>query len=408
MLLTLLLLPHLWTTWIALASRSQTAWALGRYSRALLLFNLLNLCALLLTTVATVRAAYRLALIGLSALVVLTYATGMNNELASARFFLPVVLASRLGLAGLFVFFAYAAHTARDARAARLLLVLGAVIATVAVVDAVALNLLQRVNPAATGGFSFRSPVDLGRIGPNAIVVVGDSFVYGVGVSADEAFPTVLGRKLGRPVHNLGLGGTGLAEYRAVIERIAACDTAVVCFYMNDIRSRETPAMRVRQLLVATGRTSAVLKLAADLAGVRMYPGARAYTSWVVSDYDARDPSYSLRWHKLTEDLAAVAGEAGRASRRKPILVLFPLMYDFRRYPLTQVHSDLSQLGGRLGFVVVDMLPIFSAAFPDGTRFVAGPDDTHFNAQVHAKVAEVLKGLLTGTSDDTSAAALQP
>jgi hypothetical protein len=174
---------------------------------------------------------------------------------------------------------------------------------------------------------------------------------------------------------------------------------------MNDIRSRETLAMRIRQLLVATGRTSFVLKLAGDLAGVRMYPGARAYTSWVVGDYDARDPSYPVRWRRLTEELAAVAGEARRASRRKPILVLFPLMYDFGRYPLTQVHRELGELGGRLGFVVVDMLPIFAAAFPDGTTFVAGPNDTHFNAEVHAKVAEVLKAVLGNTATDESARA---
>jgi hypothetical protein len=69
-------------------------------------------------------------------------------------------------------------------------------------------------------------------------------------------------------------------------------------------------------------------------------------------------------------------------------------MWEFAEYPLREAHADLTAAGERAGFEVVDMLPVLTRYFPHGKAYTVSPNDDHFNAEVHAKVAEVLETLL--------------
>lgn len=267
----LLLLPHCWIVGLALVARSQTGWALG-YSRALLLFNAFNLLALIECVLGLERRALRTAVFSVAALILMTYVTGMNNELSSARYFLPLVLTSRFALAILLTTFAVFSHRERPASRSSLLLAAGASLITLTLFDTVGLAVLAHVKPSATAGFAFRKPVDFSRIEQSSVVMVGDSFVYGVHVAEAESFASVLGADLGPTtrVYNLGQSGAGLPEYLDVVKKVQSCERVVVCFYMNDIRSRETLVLKVRQAMASMGRTSLALRLVADLVGVRM------------------------------------------------------------------------------------------------------------------------------------------
>lgn len=50
------------------------------------------------------------------------------------------------------------------------------------------------------------------------LVFIGDSQVYGLGVPPHEAFPSVVGERLGRSSYNLGLGGYAVPEYTYLYE----------------------------------------------------------------------------------------------------------------------------------------------------------------------------------------------
>lgn len=394
----LLLTPHLVFTATALAARSTTPIVLGRFSKALFAFDAVNLAVLAAVIFASVRRRDALLAVALLGLLGLTFLGAMNNEIAAAPLSIPMMIASRFGVAIFFLAMALDAARAGESGAsrARRLLLVGSSLLMFHAVDAAGVALFGGGGPMPRPGvFPFRSPVDLSRIEPGAVVFVGDSFVWGQGVAENEAFANRIGAALKpRPVYNLGMVGAGLGEYLAVMERVPPREVAVVCWFMNDMPPRETPGQRVRQAMLAMGRTSLVARLTSDLIGLKVYPDAAAYERAVIADYDKRDATFGARWKIAEAQLAGIAAEAKRGARERPILVILPLMTEYAAYPLREAHADLARAGSADGFEVIDMLPIFAEAFPHGAAYKVGPNDDHFNAEVHAKVADVIRGAL--------------
>ena len=60
----------------------------------------------------------------------------------------------------------------------------------------------------------FRNPAVPDRVD---IVAIGDSHTQGINVKADESWPAVLGRQLGRSVYNAGIGGYGPLQYEILV-----------------------------------------------------------------------------------------------------------------------------------------------------------------------------------------------
>ncbi len=52
-------------------------------------------------------------------------------------------------------------------------------------------------------------------------VTIGDSFTYGVSVSASDAWPAVLANKVNQPIYNLSIGGYGAMQYQYLLETYA-------------------------------------------------------------------------------------------------------------------------------------------------------------------------------------------
>ena len=65
-------------------------------------------------------------------------------------------------------------------------------------------------------------------------------------------------------------------------------------------------------------------------------------------------------------------------------------MMNFANYPLRSVHRQWQTLGELNGLQVIDMLTAFELYYRNGDEFLAGPNDNHFNAMVHAGVADLL------------------
>lgn len=52
-------------------------------------------------------------------------------------------------------------------------------------------------------------------------VVIGDSFAYGVSVSASQSWPAILAEQMGQPIYNMSTGGYGLRQYQYLLEEYA-------------------------------------------------------------------------------------------------------------------------------------------------------------------------------------------
>lgn len=68
-------------------------------------------------------------------------------------------------------------------------------------------------------------------------VVIGDSFAYGVSVSASQTWPAILAEQMEQPVYNMSTGGYGLRQYQYLLEEYALKlkpKTIILSLYMGD------------------------------------------------------------------------------------------------------------------------------------------------------------------------------
>jgi GDSL-like Lipase/Acylhydrolase family len=270
------------------------------------------------------------------------------------------------------------------------------------------LDLALWVFVATTAGFDpdfegYRDRYDLWQVQPQDIVIVGDSFVWGHGVRKSERFGNVLERLYAdegqtQRVYSLGVRGAGLDRYLESLGRMYVSKdpgVIVVSFYPNDMPARPKPRsailQRLETLTWALGHSSLTFRGLHDLLGRIESPTLDRYHASLVADFDPRDPTFATRWDALTSQLGQIADRARAHSKSKPVFLIIPLMVDFRDYPLTDGHDRLRKAAESLSFEVVDLLPEFRDKLGDGRRYRVRPGDNHFDARVHAHVAEILK-----------------
>lgn len=279
------------------------------------------------------------------------------------------------------------------------LLAAAAVLAVWASVDvglaAVTRDALPRGGPGLAG---FRRDYALDTIPPDSIVLIGDSFVWGQGVDEVDAFGSRLERHFreagdSRAVYSLGTVGGGMTAYLATLSRLPAgrpVARIALVYYMNDMPPAPRLVDSVRSQMTTLGVGAPTLRLVGDLAGRAMTPTLDDYYASLVADYDAREPTFDRRWRVLSGQMERFRELASGRSGAAPLLVILPLMVNFADYPLADAHLRLAEVGGRLGFDVLDLLPTFSAQLQDGGRHLAAPGDNHFDAATHALVAQAL------------------
>jgi len=252
----------------------------------------------------------------------------------------------------------------------------------------------------------FRDRYDLEGVTGHDVLLVGDSFVWGDGVAKGQKFGDVLERLYARDgrrvrVLSLGVRGAGPTEYVEFLSRVPEgreAGVVILSFFPNDIAPRPRPQSRVqRRIQSATwplGQSSLSFRAFHDLVGRIETPGIAYYLQMMVGDYHRDDPTFPARWGALTDALGHFARLSRERCPNRPLLLIIPLMVDYRDYPLTQTHGELAEAAKQLGYDVLDLLPCFRAALADGSRYRVNPDDIHCDARVHALIAERLKEYL--------------
>lgn len=115
--------------------------------------------------------------------------------------------------------------------------------------------------------------------GPEGVVVVGDSQVFGLGVADDETLPAALARATGRPVRNGGVPTWGPEEYLVALDRLLAetgAGTGVLVFnFGNDLFELGAPNHARHGVLDGWA-----VRIEAMPEAVTAFPGRR----WLLAD----------------------------------------------------------------------------------------------------------------------------
>jgi lysophospholipase L1-like esterase len=262
------------------------------------------------------------------------------------------------------------------------------------------------------------------------VLVLGDSFTFGVGVADEEAWPIVWAKAVKRPVLNLGVPGSTLTDQLTILEaRYHELGDPPLCvfgvFLGNDLgelvaRTEHAPVAAKRNIAPIlsrlnewtyrnpVARRSYVVQLTRT-AAVRLWNSAQ--------NVPATDPAFaSMRADavdtpKARATLTAAVGRLREQSARlgyRPVVILIPDRYHVnarlrtlkaREYGFAAETLDPA-LPGRLvthamqaaGIGVADMSSCL-AADAEGAYFV---QDNHLTPAGHARLARCVADVLPG------------
>ncbi len=284
------------------------------------------------------------------------------------------------------------------------LLALGTCFIAASAADA-GLGIWQMTRPASEGplGAQLRVGYDLRTAGPRDILLIGDSFVWGVGVEVSQRMGDKLEEKLraaqktGR-VFSLGLAGENVGGYARILRRVprgARAGRVILAYYHNDM----IPAGGVQERFKAgfgalRSRTSPLLGLVSDALARGRMQDVGQYHRQLFAQYDPRERTYALRWKQLGNALDECAALSRRLSDAPPVFVILPVTEDYTEYYFAEVHARLAALANDRGFEVWDLYPAFKATLKDGTRFRTSQWDNHYDARAHEAAAEAMAAML--------------
>jgi hypothetical protein len=249
------------------------------------------------------------------------------------------------------------------------------------------------------------------------LAFLGDSIVFGAGVSAEQRFTDCLEQPTedgaGAEVLNLGVNSYSMGHYLALLEAglPTAADALLVGLTLNDFAPMETagpyrrlerrkqglhsPAWweRLKEGLGATyaGRFVGELRTRMRYALMNADRREEYHTKWMRTVVDAwADPEIVARFDEELGRLGALAVDAGQ-----PLgLVLFPELNDLRdpdafSAPRRVLLSLISERNLR----VCDPYAAF-AAEPNPERLFLPHDGVHYNVHGHRLMCEFLRGCL--------------
>jgi len=391
------------------STRSVSPVVLGRYSVAAAGYQFLNVLTLALLAWPGLRGSWRG--LGYALAVGSTFLAPINE---SARN-LPGLLAGLAVVRGLVAVCGITIEFdrfRRDRKSVRgLVLALGVALAGLSMIDLALWGWIHFSRGFDEDFEGYRDRYALESVTPDDIVLVGDSFVWGHGVAKTERFGNVLERLYageGRRVRvfSLGVRGAGPSRYLESLGRVPEgrrVGVVIFSFYPNDLASRPGPSRRALRLVqnatFQLGQSSLTFRAAHDALGKLEMPSVDHYHRSVVEDYRKNEPTFRARWDELVAALGRFDRLAARRSNSRPMLLLIPLMVDFRAYQLTEAHAELRAAAEAMGYDVLDLLPAFAAQLKDGSRFRSGRNDNHFDARTHELVGSLIKRHLDTRSD---------
>jgi lysophospholipase L1-like esterase len=260
-------------------------------------------------------------------------------------------------------------------------------------------------------GFREREYPVARKPGVRRIVVLGDSYTQGVGVEFEETYTKRLEAELNRSggpteVINFGVGGYSTSLELATLREVAARfrpDLIIVGYVLNDVDPDNVSGAAPEKRGAASGRASPLLKahnglkrhsllyrwLAPKLGAVLgLFGGRYAFgmTNYLSKAYDDDAPG----WIRAREALLGIAAES-RSLGADLLVVVFPMIIDFRTYPLAHAHEAVTGFCRQHGIEVLDLLPRFRRE--DAARLTLFLDG-HPNSRGHAIFAEEIYAAL--------------
>ena len=269
---------------------------------------------------------------------------------------------------------------------------------------------LQTGVEVATNSLGFREkdyPVAK-PAGVRRIVVLGDSYTLGVGVKFEDTFSKRLESELnastrGYEVINFGVSGYNTVMELATFREVAAAfqpDLVLVAYVLNDAERApevgqappEAPGP-ARSPLGLIGAAHLGLKDKSMLyrylspkvgAGLGLI-GARyavGNTSQIIRSYD----DSSVGWVDSRQALLEIVRHA-RTIKATTLVVVFPMILDFRTYPLTPAHDKITRFCRDHGIDVLDLLPRLRGE--EASELLVFLDG-HPNAKAHGIFADAI------------------
>ncbi len=235
-----------------------------------------------------------------------------------------------------------------------------------------------------------------------AVLIIGDSFAAGSGVSPETAFPGALQRILkARGDRSLVMvraaRGAGLSTYTHLLADLPASVRVrriVLAYYHNDFVPVLTLAGLLQQQLLALPRSSPSLGFLLARA-VRLFPfRIDSFHRQLIRQYAQDAPFNDERWDVLEKRLGAFRQLASLHSDQPPLFLIIPLMVSYCPYPLQEVHLRLQERARRCGFETLDLYPAFKERFGSGESCRLSRNDSHCNEAAHLLIAEQLYGCL--------------
>jgi hypothetical protein len=260
--------------------------------------------------------------------------------------------------------------------------------------------------------YGLRDDADIAQAKEDDVVVVGDSFVWGWGVAAEQRFSNLLRAKLPVRIFNLATP-TDLDGYDMLLDyarSLGAHQKRIVLAVTmeNDLRLYGTEPYAPEQTVMASAMTATRYWLAQHSAAYGLVTTAIHQTPWlqaiavsmglIVPNFDGMSQnSYSP---EVIEASAAKIAEI--AGRYQTLVMLIPsraLWIGANRAVEDKVHRALVAALVRRGLEILDLRPLFEAGgAPLAYHFA---NDPHWNAEGHRLAAEAIARRLAADGGET-------
>jgi len=232
----------------------------------------------------------------------------------------------------------------------------------------------------------------------NAVLGMGDSFTYGRGVRYEDIYLSRMEQSLSRDGYDVSVKNSAICG--ANIDEIYET-------YSYESSVKRYPVVIYGLVLNDFGKSHAIYGtdfIDFNNAGYEFDPLRKTSSLYNLICYLIEE----RRLHHYTIDAYLRQFEGKNAARNFEtlrqlnrdvklkggtlIIVLFPLIYDFERYPFHGIHQKIADFCDREGILLLDLLPAFSNYMAE--ELWANPTDHHPNEIAHGLAAHELHGFI--------------